>query len=127
MHFVNSFMKFKGCVLDNIDKFPVRGFKKKGDKLKMKIFKLEPKNLDSHHWNASVYNDIAIVRAKDEKHARIKAAFTFSIAVEVKSNSDATPISPWLLDDHVDCIGETDSGYPIDGDEEILYPDPSYF
>ncbi len=90
----------------------------------MKIFKLEPKNLDSHHWNASVYNDIVIVRAKDEKHARIKAAFTFSIAVEVKSNSDATPISSWLLDDHVDCKEENNSKYSIDGDEEILHPDP---
>jgi hypothetical protein len=69
----------------------------------MKIFKLEPKNLDSHHWNASVYNGSVIVRAVDEKKARRKAAFKFSIAVEIKSNSDATPISPWLLDDHVDC------------------------
>ena len=93
----------------------------------MKIFKLEPKNLDSHHWNASVYNGIAIVRAEDEKKARRKAAFKFSIAVEIKSNSDATPISPWLLDDHVDCIEKTVSGYPIDGDEEILHPDPGYF
>ncbi len=41
----------------------------------MKIFKLEPKNLDSHHWNASVYSGFVLVRSKDEKHARIKAAF----------------------------------------------------
>ncbi len=40
----------------------------------MKIFKLEPKNLDIHHWNASVYADIVIVRAEDEKKARKKAA-----------------------------------------------------
>ena len=93
----------------------------------MKIFKLEPKNLDSHHWNASVFNGIAIVRAEDEKKARRKAAFKFSIAVEIKSNAQPTPISPWILDDHVDCIEETNSGHPIDGDEEILHPNSSYF
>jgi hypothetical protein len=92
-----------------------------------KIFKLEPKNLDSYHWNASVYNDVVIVRAKDEKHARIKAAFKFSIAVEIKSNSPPSPISPWLLDDHVDCKEENDSKYTIDGDEEMLYPNPCNF
>jgi len=93
----------------------------------MKIFKLEPKNSDSHHWNASVYNGIVIVRAEDEKKARRKAAFKFSIAVEIKSNSGATPISPWLLDDHVDCKEDTDSGYPIDGETEILHPNPGDF
>ncbi len=36
----------------------------------MKIFKLEPKYLDSHHWNASVYDGIVIVRAEDEKTAK---------------------------------------------------------
>ncbi len=47
----------------------------------MKIFKLEPKNLDSHHWNTGVYDDIVIVRAEDEMKARRIAAFKFSIAV----------------------------------------------
>jgi hypothetical protein len=93
----------------------------------MKIFKLEPKNLDYHHWNASVYDGIVIVRAEDEKKARRKATLEFFIAVEVKPKWQPTPISPWLLGDYVDCKEENDSKYPIDGDEEILYPDPSDF
>jgi hypothetical protein len=58
------------------------------EKLKMGKFleKPQPKNLDSHHWNASVYNGVVIVRAEDENQARRKAAFKFSIAVEIKSN-----------------------------------------
>ena len=88
----------------------------------MKIFRLEPKNLDSYHWNTSVYDDIVIVQAEDEIKARKKTALIFSIAVEIKSNAQPTPISPWILDDHVDCKEETDSKYPIDGDVEILYP-----
>ncbi len=93
----------------------------------MKIFKLEPKNLDYHHWNASVYNGIVIVRAEDEKKARKKAALEFSIAVEVKSKTQPSPISPWSLGDYVDCKELNDSEYPIDGDEEILYPNPRDF
>ncbi len=93
----------------------------------MKIFKLEPKNLDSHRWNASVYDGIVTARAEDEKKAREKAAFKFSIADEVKSKAQSTPISPWLLGDHVDCKELNDSKYSIDGDEEILDPDPSDF
>ena len=93
----------------------------------MKVFRLEPKNLDPYHWNTSVYDDIVIVRAENEMKARRKAAFKFSITVEVKSNGYATPISPWLLDDYVDCKEENDSKYPIDGDVEILYPNPCDF
>ena len=88
----------------------------------MKIFRLEPKNLDSCHWNSSVYDGIVIVRAEDKMKARRKATFKFSIVIEIKPNAEPTPISPWLLDDCVDCTEETDSKYPIDGDIEILYP-----
>lgn len=91
----------------------------------MKIFKLEPKILDSYHWNTSVYDDIVIVRAEDEMKARKKAALKFSIAVEVKANAEPIPISPWLLDAYVDCKEENNSKYSIDGDVEILYPESS--
>ncbi len=93
----------------------------------MKIFKLEPKNLNSHHWDASTYWDVVIVRAEDEKKARRKATLEFSIAVEVKSKVQPTAINPWILGDHVDCKELNDAEYPIDGDEEILYPDPHDF
>jgi hypothetical protein len=88
----------------------------------MKIFRLEPKNLDFYNWTASVYDGVVIVRAEDEMKARRKAAFKFSIAVEIKSNAEPTPISPWIFDDCVDCKEEIGSIYPIDGDVEILYP-----
>ncbi len=93
----------------------------------MKIFKLEPKNLNAHHWDASIYQGVVIVRAEDEKKARRKAVLKFTIAVEVKSKAQPTPISPWLLDDYVDCKEENDSKYSIDGNEEILYPNPNDF
>ncbi len=93
----------------------------------MKIFKLEPKDLNLHHWNASVYDGIVTVRAEDEEKARNKAALEFGTFVEVKSKVQPSPISPWLLNDYVDCKEENDSKYSIDGDEEILYPNPNNF
>ncbi len=81
--------------------------------------------MNVHHWDASIYQGVVIVRAKGEKKARRKAVLKFTIAVEVKSKAQPTPISPWLLDDYVDCKEENDSKYSIDGDEGILYPNPN--
>lgn len=53
----------------------------------MKIFKLEPKGLNVHHWDASIYQGVVIVRAEDEKMARRKAVLKITIAVEVKSKA----------------------------------------
>ncbi|MFQ5962884.1 MAG: hypothetical protein ACE5KZ_01205 [Candidatus Scalinduaceae bacterium] len=93
----------------------------------MKIFYLEAKNLNSQHWDASIYKGNVIVRAEDEKKARRKATLEFSIAVEKKSIAQPTAISPWSLGDHVDCKELNDAEYPIEGDEEILNPDPRDF
>ena len=97
------------------------------NKSKIKIFKLVTKNLNSHHWDASIYQGVVIVRAENEKKARRKATLEFCIAVEMKSKVQYTAINPWILGDHVDCKEEDDFEYPIDGDEEILYPNPNDF
>jgi hypothetical protein len=90
----------------------------------MKIFRLEPKNLNSHNWEASTYKDVVIVRAEDERRARERAKLDFLNADEIKSTAQPAAISPWSLGDHVDCKELNDSKYLIDGDEEILDPDP---
>jgi hypothetical protein len=80
--------------------------------------------LNAHHWYASIYQGVVIVRAEVEKMSRRKAVLKFTIAVEVKSKAQPTLISPWLLDDYVDCKEGTNSKYSID-DEGILYPNPN--
>lgn len=96
------------------------------NKSTMKIFKLEPKNLDSSAWRESEYQEAIIVRAEDEKMARRKATLTFSRGVEIESKTQPT-LFPWESGDHVDCKELNDSKYSIDGDDEILYPDTSDF
>jgi hypothetical protein len=93
----------------------------------MKIFKLDPKNLNSHHWDASTYQGVVIARAENEKNALRKATLVFCIAVEIKSKGQSTAINPWILGDHVDCKEDNNSKYSIDGDEEILYPNINDF
>ncbi len=93
----------------------------------MKIFKLVPKNLNSPDWGESNLPEKVIVRAEDENKARRIAAFSFAPPVEIKSRVQPSPINPWESSNHVDCKEETDSKYSIDGDEEILDPNPSDF
>ncbi len=97
------------------------------NKLKMKIFCLEPKNLNHSDWGKDDCPKKLIVRAEDEEKARNKAALTFPSAVENKSIPQLSPNNPWLSVDHVDCNESNDTGYSTDGDEEILYPNPRDF
>lgn len=92
----------------------------------MKIFNLEPKNIDSSAWKESEYQEVVIVRAEDEKSARRKATLTFASGVEIESKTQST-LFPWESGDHVDCKELNDSKYSIYGVEEILYPNPGDF
>ena len=70
--------------------------------------------MNAHHWDASIYQGVVIVRAEVEKMSRRKAVLKFTIAVEVKSKAQPTLISPWLLDDYVDCKEEKYNGFQND-------------
>ncbi len=87
----------------------------------MPIWKLEPKNLTSPHWAQSVWSDVAIIRAPNEKDARQEACLTFLVAVEAEGISE-TLHDPWKDPDLVTCERLENSEYKEDGPTEILYP-----
>lgn len=89
----------------------------------MPIYELTPQNLSEPDWEASVYQGRAVVRARDESMARMKANTAFGIAVEVKSRFQQIVTMPWTNGSLVSCQELTEPKYPSDGPEGVLYPE----
>ena len=65
-------------------------------------------------WLASTYTGEVVVRAAHERHARAVAAGAFSTALPLRG--------PWTQARLVTCTPETDSPYPEQGADEVLWP-----
>ncbi len=92
----------------------------------MRVYELKPISEASDDWEAGEYKGTVIVRAQDEKSARLKALFVFFTLTKEDPGRD-TPILPWNDDKFVICKQLDKSvldklGYEEEGPEEILFP-----
>jgi hypothetical protein len=87
----------------------------------MKIYKLSPRAGDFAGWKYSIYRGDAIIRAADEKAARLEAAKAFGIAAAVKPG-EATVAEPWSQTVAVSAVVITDSKFSTEGAAGVLAP-----
>jgi hypothetical protein len=85
----------------------------------MPIWKLEPQNPDSPHWQASTYQGPVIVRAASEQEARHLAMQRFAKAGQ---RAEDTLLDPWGQEPLVFCTRLHDTRYDEDGKDEVLEP-----
>jgi len=87
----------------------------------MRVYELKPTSEALDDWEANEYKGTVIVRAQDEKSARLKASFGFFTLTKEESGRD-TPIPPWQNGKLVICKQLDNSEYEEEGPEEILFP-----
>lgn len=87
----------------------------------MAIWKLSPLNTGAPDWKASTYRGDVIVRAKNEKEARLCAMQRFTIATK-KNLAEKTPTCPWTQSELVSCEELMESKYPAIGESTVLEP-----
>ena len=87
----------------------------------MPIWKLEPQDVDSPHWQASSYRGPVMVRAASEVEARRLAAQRFESAAAERAGPD-TLVNPWSHEPLVLCTRVLHTGYDEAGREEVLEP-----
>jgi hypothetical protein len=85
----------------------------------MSIWKLEPQQADSPHWQASTYYGPVTVRAASEQEARHLAAQHFA---KGSARAEDTLLNPWGQEPLVLCTRVQGSGYGEEGKDEILEP-----
>lgn len=85
----------------------------------MSIWKLEPQQADSPHWQASTYQGPVTVRAASEQEARHLAAQHFA---KGGGRAEDTLLNPWSQEPLVLCMRVQESGYGEEGKDEILEP-----
>ena len=89
----------------------------------MKIWRLEPIDLTSPHWERSTHRGRLIVRAADEERARTLAKLAFDKASEHQHAEPNPLLPPWSQEELVACVLLEGSVYPDDGPEGILEPE----
>ncbi len=87
----------------------------------MRVYELKPTSEALDDWEADEYKGTVIVRAQDEKSARLKASFGFFTLTKEEYGRD-TPIPPWQNDKLVICKQLDNSEYEEKGKEEIFFP-----
>lgn len=88
----------------------------------MPIFKLTPIDTQSEHWRASTHKDYVIVRAENEKEARIIAELKFLNPTPNMGPGGNTINPPWSQSNLVSCQRLENSIYEERGPAEVLYP-----
>jgi hypothetical protein len=86
----------------------------------MPIWRLTPAHAYDATWQRSTYHGPTLVRAADERAARQVASRTFGTTMPP---GDTMLYDPWHY--LATCVQVTDSGYPEDGPDEVLWPDKS--
>ncbi len=88
----------------------------------MPLWRLEPLDRDDPNWEASTFREVVIVRARDNRIARLLASRAFGIATEHRPG-EAVKIVPWDYSGLVSCeqVQATDD-YAEEGDQEVVYP-----
>ncbi len=89
----------------------------------MPIYELTPKNLDELNWKASIYRGKAVIKARNEKLARMKANTAFGIATGPKQPFQPAISFPWTNENLVSCQELKDSLYPPDSPDGLIYPE----
>ncbi len=87
----------------------------------MNIWKLSIANPDSPNWEASTYKGEVIVRAEDERQARMVTAQAFSIATE-RIPGESTKYPPWNSSEDTICEIMENSEYTPEGEACVLEP-----
>ncbi len=87
----------------------------------MSIWKLEPTDLDSHHWAASTYKRPVVIRAADEKAARGIASRAFWIGTSKPPGKEVSSI-PWRQVRLTPCTKLEGSDFSEEGPDAILEP-----
>ena len=89
----------------------------------MKIFKLQlyEDKLDDGNWQRSAIQKPIIIRADNEVRARYIAQ-KISDKAGGKNSTGELLKSPGSLYDLVECVEDEESGYSVDGGEEVLEP-----
>ncbi len=88
----------------------------------MNIWKLHPTDTSSPSWNYSAYHEDLFVRAESELNARDVAERAFIQMAPAKTGEKIPVGSPWKQESLVSAAVVKNSGYPEQGDEEILGP-----
>jgi len=86
----------------------------------MPIWELTPVHAYDVTWQRSTYVGPSIVRAADEPVARQVASQTFGRGMPP---GDTRLYDPWHF--LATCVVVRDSGYPEDGPDAVLWPEPS--
>lgn len=87
----------------------------------MRVYELKPTSEALDNWETNEYKGTVIVRAQNEKSARLKVSFGFFTLTKDESGKD-TPIPPWQNGELVICKQLDNSEYEEERLEEILFP-----
>ncbi len=87
----------------------------------MPIWKLEPVDPESHHWQASKYDGHVFIRAEDVMGARLIASSAFSIPAQHFDGSES-PLDPWTHSVTTTCTRVEISVFDEEGPDIILGP-----
>ncbi|MCH8079618.1 MAG: hypothetical protein IIA06_07560 [Proteobacteria bacterium] len=88
----------------------------------MNIWKLSVTNPDSQNWEASTHKGDVIVRAKDERQARMAANQAFIIATK-KILGRSIKLSPWEDSEDTKCELIENGKYSTEGEPCVLEPE----
>lgn len=87
----------------------------------MTLWRLQPVDALSRCWEASTYQGMVIVRARDEQAARSAAEKAFGTKTRF-SPGTGTKAPPWRRPEFVTAEVIEDPRYDSEGPTEILYP-----
>lgn len=85
------------------------------------IYELLPRNDSDPSWKTADYRARVVVRADSLERAREVADGNYSKGAALPPGTQ-TLLSPWRYGDIVECRELANSGFPEDGNEEILEP-----
>lgn len=87
----------------------------------MPIYELTPIDLGDPDWKASTHHAPCVVRADNERYARLAATLAFIIATKREPGAD-TVVNPWNQEDKVEAHLVAEHAFSEDGPQVVLAP-----
>lgn len=87
----------------------------------MPIYELTPINLDDPDWRLSTHQAPCLVRADNERNARMAATLAFGIAARREPGAN-TPINPWSQLGKVEAHMVGEHSFKEEGPQVVLAP-----
>jgi len=87
----------------------------------MHIYELTPIDLTDPDWRCSTHHAPCVVRADNERNARLAATLAFGIATE-REPGKPLAINPWNQKDKVESHPVAEHGFNEDGPQMVLAP-----